>query len=209
MKLLIELPATRGIDPAALNNYALRLAVINGRVGAVKLLLALPAERGVDPAVNDNYALYWAECNNHTDVVKLLLDLPAERGVAARNVTQQSCGSISFPASFRHRSGIVPHHMFGPAHTPLPHLTHTRIGTTTFSQPNSQQPQPRRDHRPHTHDGHRDRPHPERTQVSPPCEAIQVPGQTGPRTPSHPVVTRGAADAVTSVTSGRRSRRDG
>ncbi len=77
----------RGVDPAALDNFAIRWAALNGHTDVVKLLLDLPLERGVDPAADDNFAFRWAAENGHTAIVQLLLDLPLERGVdpAARN----------------------------------------------------------------------------------------------------------------------------
>jgi len=87
VRLLLELPVERGVNPAALSNYALRMACVYGNTEIVRLLLDLPLDRGVNPAADNNLALLNACRRCHTEIVRLLLDLPLERGVnpAARN----------------------------------------------------------------------------------------------------------------------------
>ena len=58
------------VNPAASDNYAIRLASENGRTDVVRLLLA---DGRVDPAAKDNYAIREASCYGHVDVVRLLL----------------------------------------------------------------------------------------------------------------------------------------
>ena len=80
VRLLLELPPHRGVDAAAIDNYALRTAAARGHVEVVQLLLELPAERGVDAGARDNDALRCAASGGHVDVLRLLVALPAERG---------------------------------------------------------------------------------------------------------------------------------
>jgi ankyrin repeat protein len=63
----------QGIDPAADDNYAIKLASSNGHTEIVRLLLDDPR---VDPAASANYAIKLASANGYTEVVKLLLDDP-------------------------------------------------------------------------------------------------------------------------------------
>ena len=72
VKLLLNLPAERGVDPSADYNYAIQFSSENGHLDVVKLLLKLPSERGVDPTVNNNWAIRLAIQNGHLEVVKVL-----------------------------------------------------------------------------------------------------------------------------------------
>ena len=76
VKLLLDLPVERGVDPSSTDNHALEWASRNDHTSVVKLLLDLPVERGVDPSDNNNSALLWASKNSHVSVVKLLADSP-------------------------------------------------------------------------------------------------------------------------------------
>jgi len=71
VRLLLELPQERGVNPSALDNAAIRFACQGGHTEIVRLLLDL--ERGVDPSAQNNYALRWATSENHANVVRLLL----------------------------------------------------------------------------------------------------------------------------------------
>jgi ankyrin repeat protein len=57
------------IDPAAINNYAIRWASRNGHLETVKFLLTLSC---VDPTADNNYAIRWASEYGHLETVKLL-----------------------------------------------------------------------------------------------------------------------------------------
>jgi len=81
VRMLLELPLDRGVDPSANDNDAFIWACRNGHTKIARLLLDLPLERGVNPAANDNYPLETACTNGHTEIVRLLLDLPLNRGV--------------------------------------------------------------------------------------------------------------------------------
>jgi len=81
VRLLLELPLEKGVEPAANDNFALLHASTRAHTEIVRLLLDLPLNRGVDPAVGDNSALRSACYQGHTEIVRLLLDLPPERGV--------------------------------------------------------------------------------------------------------------------------------
>jgi hypothetical protein len=58
------------VDPAADNNYAIRLAAENGHLAVVERLLQ---DKRVDPAAGDNYAIRWAAWKGHLAVVERLL----------------------------------------------------------------------------------------------------------------------------------------
>ncbi len=70
------------VNPAALDNEAIRLASYNDRTEVVKLLLGDPR---VDPAGNDNEAIRGASQNGHTEVVRLLLNDPRVDPTANNN----------------------------------------------------------------------------------------------------------------------------
>jgi hypothetical protein len=81
VRLLIDLPIERGVNPGANDNAALQRACEKGQTEIVRLLLDLPVERGVNPGANDNAALQRACEKGQTEIVRLLLDFPVERGV--------------------------------------------------------------------------------------------------------------------------------
>ncbi len=58
------------VDPAADDNYAIRVSAQGGHLGIVDLLLA---HARVDPAAEDNYAIRLASDNGHQAVVDRLL----------------------------------------------------------------------------------------------------------------------------------------
>jgi len=93
VRLFLDLPLERGVNPAASKNAALRCACENGHTEIVRLLLELPPERGVDPSARDNEALIYACCSGHTEIVRMLLDLPLERGVTANDNVALRCAS--------------------------------------------------------------------------------------------------------------------
>lgn len=57
VRVLLELPPERGVDPALDGNAALRLASENGHTEVVQVRLDLPPERGVDPATDNSVPL--------------------------------------------------------------------------------------------------------------------------------------------------------
>ena len=59
-----------GVNPAAMDNWAIQLASLNGHTEVVRLLLSDPR---VNPAANNNNAIIWASRNGHLGVVRLLL----------------------------------------------------------------------------------------------------------------------------------------
>ena len=81
VRYLCELPAERGVNPAACANFAIRFAARYGHVDVVRYLCELPADRGVDLSAYDNYAIRWAAQHGHVDVVRYLCELPTDRGV--------------------------------------------------------------------------------------------------------------------------------
>jgi len=82
VRLLIDLPLNRGVDPGARDKKAFRTACERCHTEIVRLLFDLPLNRGVNPAARDNEALRSACANGHTEIVRMLLDLPLDRGVA-------------------------------------------------------------------------------------------------------------------------------
>ena len=58
------------VDPAAGNNYAIKVASDYGHTEVVRLLLNDPR---VNPAADNNFAIRWASENGQMNVVKLLL----------------------------------------------------------------------------------------------------------------------------------------
>ena len=84
VKLLLDLPLAKGVDPSFGDNHAIRVAVRHCHSKIVKLLLDLPPHRGVDPAVSCNTPLREAIINDDAVTAKLLLDLPPSRGVDPR-----------------------------------------------------------------------------------------------------------------------------
>ena len=79
VRYLCELPADRGVDLSAYDNYAIRSAAVNGHVNVY--LCELPADRGVRPGAHDNSAIRWAVQYGHVNVVRYLCELPGDRGV--------------------------------------------------------------------------------------------------------------------------------
>jgi len=77
VRMLLDLPLTRGVNPAAENNEALQFTCSMGHTQIVRILLELPTERGVDPRVNG--LIQYAIQHGHTEIVRLLLE--PERGV--------------------------------------------------------------------------------------------------------------------------------
>ena len=63
----------KNVDPADLNNDAVKKAAEYGHVDCLKLLLSDPR---VNPSVESNYAIRKASENGHVEVVKLLLTRP-------------------------------------------------------------------------------------------------------------------------------------
>ena len=83
VKMLLE---DKRVNPAANDNFAIRLASRNGYTEVVKVLLA---DLRVDPCFADNHAIRWASKNGHTEIFKLLLkdsrvDLQHEDNYAIR-----------------------------------------------------------------------------------------------------------------------------
>jgi hypothetical protein len=58
------------VDPAAVDNYAIRFASLNGHLPIVERLLQ---DERVDPAAGDNFAIRWASRDGHLSVVERLL----------------------------------------------------------------------------------------------------------------------------------------
>jgi ankyrin repeat protein len=81
VRYLCELPAERGVDPAARTNAIVAAAAQFGHLSIVQYLCELPPERGVDPAANNNTALHAAAANGRLAVVQYLCELPEARGV--------------------------------------------------------------------------------------------------------------------------------
>jgi ankyrin repeat protein len=77
-----ELLKTNKVDPAANNNFAIRLASRNGHIEVVQELLKT---NKVDPAAENNYAIRGAIKNDHIEVVRELLSTgkvnPFEKGL--------------------------------------------------------------------------------------------------------------------------------
>ena len=92
LQLLLALPPSRGVDPSAQDNGALRWAAEAGHTSTVQFLVELSADFGVDPSARDNAALRAAAEQGHTEVVQCLLKLTA-RGVdpGARNHAALRC----------------------------------------------------------------------------------------------------------------------
>jgi ankyrin repeat protein len=63
------------VNPADLNNEALRWASRNGHSEVVKVLLK---DSRVNPADNNNQAIIWASRDGHVKVVEVLLKNPNE-----------------------------------------------------------------------------------------------------------------------------------
>jgi len=77
----LELDPSRGVDPSARDNDALRYASLNGHTEIVRMLLELDPSRGVDPSANNNQAIRYASNRGHTEIVRMLLEVDAFRGV--------------------------------------------------------------------------------------------------------------------------------
>ena len=67
---IVEGLIKEGFDLDADDNWAIRVASVDGHSEVVKLLLQDPR---VDPSDDDNYAILLASDNGHSEVVKLLL----------------------------------------------------------------------------------------------------------------------------------------
>ena len=78
MRLLLDLPPERGVDPAADSTARLRCAAWLGSAEVVRLLRECPPERGVDPAACNNEAVRTTASEA---VARLLTELPPHRGV--------------------------------------------------------------------------------------------------------------------------------
>jgi len=91
VRLLLDLPLERGVNPAANNNEVLCSACDEGCTDIVRLLLALSPERGVNPAANNYEPLRNACENGHTEIVRLLLDLERGMNPAAKSTLRWAC----------------------------------------------------------------------------------------------------------------------
>ena len=76
-----DLKAYRGVNPAAQDNGALRVAARRGDMLILQFLCQLPLDRAVDPSDGVNDALVWAARLGHQQVVRYLCELPIARGV--------------------------------------------------------------------------------------------------------------------------------
>ena len=77
VRLLLDLPRERGVDPSKGVNSPLRLAYDNDHTDIVCLLLDLPLERGVDPGECN---IFRSICvNGQIDIARLLLEHPLRR----------------------------------------------------------------------------------------------------------------------------------
>jgi hypothetical protein len=84
------------VDPAALDNAAIRVSSRNGHLAVVQLLLQ---DERVDPAAQNNYAIRLASQNGHSAVVELLLqdervDPLAEDNAAIRLASQKGHSAV-------------------------------------------------------------------------------------------------------------------
>jgi len=70
---IVEGLIKEGFDLDADDNWAIRVASVDGHSEVVKLLLQDPR---VDPSDDDNYAILLASGNGHLEIVKLLLQDP-------------------------------------------------------------------------------------------------------------------------------------
>jgi len=71
VRLLLDLPQERGVNPASNFNAAIRNACFWGHTEIVRMLLALPPERGVDPSALHNEALRLACYWGYTEIVHI------------------------------------------------------------------------------------------------------------------------------------------
>jgi len=71
-----------GVDAAAYNNFAIRLASANGHLAVVERLLTV---EGVDTTALDNEAIRWASRNGHLPVVERLLTVEGMDAAADDN----------------------------------------------------------------------------------------------------------------------------
>ena len=65
---------SKGVDVTADDNWAVRWAIENGHLDAVKFMVS----KGADVTANDNQAIRWASANGHLDVVKYLVSKGAD-----------------------------------------------------------------------------------------------------------------------------------
>jgi len=72
VRMLLDLPLERGVNPSARFNAPLNYACRNGHTEIVRMLLALPLERGVNPAAHNNAALRLASERGFADICELL-----------------------------------------------------------------------------------------------------------------------------------------
>ena len=70
LKLLLANPR---VDPAVLNNYAIRWASNNGCTNTVDLLINAPR---VDPTADDNFAFIMARANDYPSIEAILISDP-------------------------------------------------------------------------------------------------------------------------------------
>jgi ankyrin repeat protein len=94
VRLLLDLPQERGVDPAADDNTSLIDACGNGQMEIVRLLLDLPLDRGIR-----QYSTYRSKCQRAKGNCLLLLNLPLERGV---NPTAQDNDALRFECRHGH-----------------------------------------------------------------------------------------------------------
>ena len=80
----------RNMDPSANDNYAIRLASLNGHLAVVDRLLKDPR---VDPSANDNYAIRLSSYYGHHLVVDRLLQDPRVDPSAADNEAIRAANS--------------------------------------------------------------------------------------------------------------------
>jgi len=76
VRMILDLPLDRGVDPADHDNLPLQYACDNGHTEVARILLDLPEDRGVEPSYDDSCVLRNACEHGHTEIVRLLLDLP-------------------------------------------------------------------------------------------------------------------------------------
>ena len=80
VRYLCNLPADRGVDPSAENNYVIRRAVDSDQHEAlVRFMCSLPPHCGVDPAMWYNTPLEDAIAAENESLVTFLLSFPAVR----------------------------------------------------------------------------------------------------------------------------------
>ena len=101
VRMLLDLPLERGVDPSSRNNDALRFASLRGRTEVVRMLLAQRG-RGVEPSDDNNYALRVASREGHIEVVRLLLDEPAGPGGRGVEPSADNNGALRWASAYGH-----------------------------------------------------------------------------------------------------------